>query len=51
MYGEGFDLSENYNDNILELTKDALKDPTIKIIKRGLFYSGVLVRTDLYKKR
>ena len=38
MYGEGIDLSENYNDNILELTKDALKDPTVKIIKEGAFF-------------
>ena len=48
MYGEGLNLSENYNDNILELTKDALKDPTVKIINEGaFFYSGVLVRTDV----
>lgn len=47
-YGEGFDLSGNFGDDILELTRVAMADPSVNVIYEAAFlYSKTLVRADV----
>ena len=32
IYGNGFDLSNNFEENIIQLTQDAMNDPKVDII-------------------
>ena len=48
VYGNGFDLSHNFDENIVQLTQDAINDPDVNIIYEGAFLFGeTLVRTDV----
>ncbi|MDB2697518.1 DUF2779 domain-containing protein, partial [Alphaproteobacteria bacterium] len=48
IYGNGFDLSNNFEENIVQLTQDAMKDPNVNIIYEGAFlFAETLVRTDV----
>ena len=48
VYGNGFDLSHNFDENIVQLTQDAMNDPDVNIIYEGAFLFGeTLVRTDV----
>ena len=48
IYGNGFDLSNNFEENIIQLTQDAMNDPKVDIIYEGAFlFSETLVRTDV----
>mgnify|MGYP000179596623 CR=1 FL=1 len=48
IYGNGFDLSHNFEENIIQLTQDAMNDPDVNIIYEGAFLFGeTLVRTDV----
>ena len=48
IYGDGFDLSNNFEKNIIQLTQDAMDDPKVDIIYEGAFlFYETLVRTDV----
>ena len=48
MYGNGFDLSNNFEKNIIQLTQDAMNDPNVNIIYEGAFlFAETLLRTDV----
>ena len=48
VYGNGFDLSHNFDKNIVQLTQDAMNDPKVDIIYEGAFlFYETLVRTDV----
>ena len=48
IYGKGFDLSNNFDENIIQLTQDAMNDPKINTIYEGAFlFAETLVRTDV----
>ena len=48
IYGDGFDLSNNFEDDVIQLTNDAMNDPKVNIIYEGAFlFEETLVRTDV----
>ena len=48
IYGNGFDLSNNFEENIIQLTQEAMNDPKVDIIYEGAFlFAETLVRTDV----
>ena len=47
IYGDGLDLSNNFEDDVIQLTNDAMNDPKVNIIYEGAFlFEETLVRTD-----
>ena len=38
IYGDGFDLSNTFDEEIIQLTQNALNDEKITIIYEGAFY-------------
>ena len=48
IYGDGFDLSNTFDEEIIQLTQNALNDEKITIIYEGAFlFEETLVRTDV----
>ena len=48
IYGDGFDLSNNFDEEIIQLTQNALNDEKITIIYKGAFlFEETLVRTEI----
>ena len=48
VYGNGFDLSHNFDENIVQFTQDGMNDPDVNIIYEGAFlFREILVRTDV----
>ena len=48
LYGDGFDLSNNFDEDIIQLTENAINDPKVNIIYEGAFlFEETLVRTDV----
>jgi CRISPR/Cas system-associated exonuclease Cas4 (RecB family) len=48
IYGDGLDLSNNFEDDVIQLTNDAMNDPKVNIIYEGAFlFEETLVRTDV----
>ena len=48
IYGIGIDLSNSFEENIIQLTHDAMNDTNVNIIYEGAFlFAKTLVRTDV----